>query len=457
MTRGRPETGQQRTRDVCATKGSRTRVRHGAWTLGIVALLAVAGPSAGRADDTSAEDGDFRTRAVLSGERWREPLSRRGVSVAFDASWTVQGVATGGYSDRVASVLSDEDDVEQTLSGRLLLELDTGAAGLWDGGVFTLSVEGRAGSSVLTRAGSIAAVNNDALFPNVVDRYDQETAAVTELTYEHAFGEWLCVYGGLLNTAEGDDNAIAGSALSRRRFLNSALLYSLTEDSTVPNVAPGVGIGLEPADEISGSFSVFGTTERAGEDPFDGYEGTTFSTEWTVGHDLFGRGGAQTVGFLYGIDGDRTALGSGRRSLIESILSGQPLPSSDDDTWAVYYNAHQYVAGSEDHGWGLFLRWGVSDGDPNPVRWTVSGGLGGVGLLPGRDEDAWGAGVYGIGVSDEELIRVLGIDDEVGGEVYYGVQVAGWMQVTLDVQLVDAGLPRADTALLAGTRVHVEF
>lgn len=454
MNRGVPRNRSDR---AGAASGVTSLAMRAGTALWIAAALAVAGPALAQPTDDGAGTGDLWSREQATGEGWRAPLSSRGVSLSFDATWTVQGVATGGFRDRVASVLSDEDDVEQTLSGNLLLEVDTGAAGLWDGGAFTLAVEGRAGSSVLTRAGSIAAVNNDALFPNVIDRYDQETVAVTAFTFEQAVGERVSVYGGLLNTAEGDDNAIAGSALSGRRFLNAALLYSLTEDSTVPNVAPGAGIGLEPADSISGSVSVFGTTERAGKDPFAGYQGTTFSTEWTFVHELLGRAGAQTVGFLYGIDGDRTALGTGRRSLLESILSGQPLPSSSDDTWAVYYNAHQYVAGDDERGWGLFFRWGVSDGDPNPVPWSVAGGLGGVGLLPGRDEDAWGAGVYGIGVSDEELIRALGIDDEVGGEVYYGVRLTGWMQLTLDVQLIDPGLPRAGTAVVAGTRAHVEF
>lgn len=435
------------------TAGGPSRVA----ALWLALVFTLAASSWARAEDGETEGVNVWARPRLTGERWRDPLVDRGLTVDIDTTWTVQGIASGGYPDRVASVLGDEDDVEQTASANLLLEFDTGQAGLWSGGTFALGAEGRVGSSVLTRTGGIAAVNNDALFPNVVDRYDQETIAVTGFTYTQELGAGFSVFGGLLNTAEGDDNAIAGSALSNQHFLNSALLYSLTEDATVPNVAPGAGILFEPTESVSGSFSVFGTTERAGEDPFDDYKGTTFSTEWTIGHDLAGRGGAQTIGFLYGIHGDRTAVTTGRRSLLESILVGQPLPSTGDDTWSLYYNAHQYVAGDEERGWGPFVRWGVSDGDPNPVRWSAAGGLGGIGLLPGRDRDAWGLGVYGIGASDEELLDVLGIDDEVGGEAYYGVQMTGWMQVTLDLQVIDPGLPRAGTAWVLGTRAHVEF
>ena len=61
--------------------------------------------------------------------------------------------------------------------------MDTGKAGLWEGGLFERAVEGRAGRSVLQRAGSVSAVNNDALFPNVVDRFDEEALALTALTF----------------------------------------------------------------------------------------------------------------------------------------------------------------------------------------------------------------------------------------------------------------------------------
>ena len=42
---------------------------------------------------------------------------------------------------------------------------------------------------MLQRAGSVSAVDNDALFPNVVDRFDEEALALTAFTFTQALGE----------------------------------------------------------------------------------------------------------------------------------------------------------------------------------------------------------------------------------------------------------------------------
>jgi porin len=403
--------------------------------------------------------GNIWSRSTLTGD-WggvRDQWAAHGVTIAFGATYIFQGVASGGFDGPLFKQFSDEDDTGNTFSGELKLELDTEKAGLWQGGFFNAELEGRTGRSVLQRAGSVSAVNNDALFPNVVDRFDEDALATTELTFTQYLGEKLALFGGLLNTAEGDENELSGSALSSSHFLNSALLYSLVEDATVPNVSLGGGVLFEPNENISGSFSVFGTEETAGEDPFEHTEGTTFSTEWTLGHELFARSGAQTFGFLYGIDASRTAIATDLRQVLGGILAGEPIPTTSDDTWAIYYNAHQYLHGDSERGWGVFARFGISDGDPNPVKMNLAGGLGGKGLLPQRPQDTWGVGVFYLDMSDEDLLQDLNVDDEVGGELFYNIAVTPWFRVTLDAQGIDSALPAADTAWVLGVRTHLDF
>jgi porin len=305
----------------------------------------------------------------------------------------------------------------------------------------------------------VSPVNNDALFPNVVERFDEETIAVTELVFTQYVFDWIGLFGGLLDTAEGDANELAGSALSDSHFLNAALLYSLVEDATVPNVSLGGGVEFEPETFVSGSISAFTSEEAAGVDPFDRTEGTTLSTEWTVAHELpfLERSGAQTVGFLYGFDASRTAIASDPRLVFGSVLLGLSVPTTNDDTWAFYYNGHQYVQGDADQGWGIFARFGVSDGNPNPVEWNVAGGLSGKRLLSLRPQDTWGVGVFCVGLSDEDLLKGLNVGDEVGGELFYNVAVTPWLHVTPDVQVIDSALPRVDTAWVLGIRTHVDL
>jgi porin len=398
-------------------------------------------------------------RSRLTGD-WggtREDLAEKGLTADLDVTYTFQGVAAGGAEGDLFRRLSDEDDTGHTVSGDLRLEADTEKAGLWPGGFFNFRLEGRAGRSVLERAGSVSAVLNDALFPNVIDRFDEEALAITDLSWTQYLGEKVALYGGLLNMAEGDENALAGSALSNERFLNSALLYSLVEDATLPNAALGGGILYEPSEDVSGSFSVSGTEETAGEDPFSHTDGTTFSSEWTFGHTLLERPGAQTLGAAYGIDLERTNIALDPRRLLGLILAGQPIPSTTDDTWAFYYNAHQYVQGDDEGGWGVFVRFGLSDGDPNPVEWNIAGGLGGTGLFPSRESDTWGLGVFHLVMSDEDLLSGLGVGDEVGGEIFYSVAARPWLHVTLDAQVIDSALPDVDTAWVLGVRSHVNF
>jgi porin len=401
--------------------------------------------------------GGFWSRSTLTG-KWggvRDQAAARGLTIDCDITYTFQGVASGGFDGPLFKRFSDEGDTGHTGSADLKVGVDTGKAGLWRGGFFGLRLEGRAGRSVLQRAGTVSAVNNDALFPNVVDRFDDEALALTEVTFTQYLGETVALFGGLIDTAAGDENALAGSALSNSHFLNSAMLYSLVEDATVPNVSLGGGLLFEPNEDISGSFSVFGTEETAGEDPFAHTDGTTLSTEWTVGYALQQRPGAQTFGLLYGIDASRTAIATDPRLVIGRILLGQPIPTTNDDTWAFYYNASQYLRGDAEAGWGLFVRFGISDGNPNPVKWNAAGGLGGKGLVPYRTQDSWGLGAFYLGMSDEDLLKGLNVGDEVGGDVYYNVAVTPWLHVIVDAQGIDSALPRADTVWVLGVRTHV--
>jgi porin len=107
--------------------------------------------------------------------------------------------------------------------------------------------------------------------------------------------------------------------------------------------------------------------------------------------------------------------------------------------------------------YGVFARFGISDGNPNPVKLNLAGGLGGKGLLTQRPQDIWGVGVFYLDMSDEDLLKGLHVGDEIGGELFYNIAVARWFHVTLDAQVIDSALPRAGTAWIFGVRTHFDF
>lgn len=384
-------------------------------------------------------------------------LNESGLKSNFDATYVFQSIAGGGFSGPYFRKFSDETTNGHTLNGDLRSELDTEKSGWWSGGAFTARLQSRVGRSAVQRAGSAAAINNEALYPNVEARFDESVLALTQLSYRHQISETFAVYGGLLNTSLGDENVIAGSSQSHSRFLNFALLYSVVEDATTGNAALGGGIEIKPHDNVSGSFSVYGSQETAGLNPFNTWHGTTLNTEWTVSHTLAGRQGAQTLGFLYGIDVLRTDIAADPRLVIISIILGLPIPSEPQDTWAFYYNAYQFIEGNETGGWGVFARWGISDGNPNFVKQNAALGLGGVGPFVSRPTDRWGIGMFLVDMSHNDLLKGLHITDEVGGEVYYNFAVSTSFQVTWDLQVIDSALPHAESVCVLGLRANYSY
>lgn len=112
-------------------------------------------------------------------------------------------------------------------------------------------------------------------------------------------------------------------------------------------------------------------------------------------------------------------------------------------------------------GWGVFGRASISDGNPTPLRYFLSAGVGGDSNLRCGKADKWGVGWYYVGASDEfgPLPQFLfGPRDGQGVELYYNFQVNPWMNVTPDIQFIhpEAG-GIADDAVVYGLRVNLQL
>ena len=74
-------------------------------------------------------------------------------------------------------------------------------------------------------------------------------------------------------------------------------------------------------------------------------------------------------------------------------------------------------------GWGLFAEVGISDGNPNPVKWHTFAGLGGDSPIAGRQADRWGVGYFTYSFSPEltDALSLIGLDikREQGLEAFY--------------------------------------
>ena len=141
-------------------------------------------------------------------------------------------------------------------------------------------------------------------------------------------------------------------------------------------------------------------------------------------------------------------------------------------TWAAYWSGWQYlytappgtrpleqISGEpRQRGIGVFARFGFADKDTNPTEWAVSGGIGGRGLIPSRDNDCFGVGYYYNSIQTLRLSGLLGIKDSTQGlECFYNIAITPAAHLTLDLQVVNSPQKRLETATVLGLRATLEF
>jgi porin len=238
-----------------------------------------------------------------------------------------------------------------------------------------------------------------------------------------------------------------------------------------------MGLVFLPIKDLVLSFSAIdteGITTRTGFDTLF-KDGTTLASEARLTVKPFGLTGHQLINFSWS-NGDFTSLGQDPRTLIRSVLLGTSL-KKESGSWAFMYNFDQYVyqkAEDPTQGFGIFGRFGISDGKANPVHQFYSFGFGGKGMIPTRDHDRFGIGYYYMKISGDLrdtfpplLLNRVGLDHEQGVELFYNIAVTPWLHVTPDLQFVDAARNKAPiltaggksigTAVVAGLRVRVDF
>ena len=140
----------------------------------------------------------------------------------------------------------------------------------------------------------------------------------------------------------------------------------------------------------------------------------------------------------------------------------------ESGSWALWYNFDQYLwvsPSDPDVGWGVFGMTGISDGNPNPIEWNLTLGIGGNSLIPGRERDTFGIACFYLGLSSDFKSLLAGPlappglaqQDELGVDLFYNVPLTPWCHLTGDLQVVRPSTETIDTTVLAGLRLKVSF
>ena len=135
------------------------------------------------------------------------------------------------------------------------------------------------------------------------------------------------------------------------------------------------------------------------------------------------------------------------------------------DSYTLYCGFDQYLVRSSDNpnrGWGMFGRASIADGNPNPIRYFLSTGLGGYSPWGQARGDTFGAGWFFVGASDQfgpVPTALLGPRDGQGFECFYNIQATRWLNITPDVQWIRPGLGAisTDNAFVYGLRANATF
>jgi porin len=282
--------------------------------------------------------------------------------------------------------------------------------------------------------------------------------ALTGLQYTQDLSERVSVFFGKLNLLDGTPAAYArGPRLNY--FWNAAMQSNLSRTYLLPSA---LGAGFTVRDEAEPAFNFYLLDTHY--IPLTSGFSTLFSNgmvaygEYRLRTSWFDLPGHSTVGFLYS-SATRTALDTDPFLLLNLLLSGASLPAKHS-AWTVTYHIDQVLYADEDdpkRNWTLNSDLGLTDGNPNPIRWFANLSLVGSSPIRGRETDTVGIGYYHLGVSNLPIFTIHGIGGENGVELYYNAAITPWFHVTPDLQILDPAQHHTEPALLFGIRARLSF
>jgi len=420
------------------------------------------------------DDGGWLTWPTMTGD-WggaRTELAEKGITLDIDVTQVFQNNMHGGKNTNNAVRYSGSSVIE--------LKLDTGKMGLWPGGSFTFLADALWGGGIDRKVGALIPTNFNAALPGSAEpgfgfdegcRFMLSEFFYTQVLFE---GKLILLGGKLWGARAFDTNVFANN--HRTQFMNTALRNNVVIPNFLPYTTLGVGAIVNPTDWLSIITAVADTDGRAKttgfETAFHGDTNTTVIHEWAFKVKPFGLPGNQRIGFIWSSkDFDRIdpnepfdSTGTLAIKLLGMDLASEvvnTLATFDDggDNVAIYYNFDQYLYTEADdpcQGIGLFGRFGWARQDVNPVAHFYSIGVGGQGVIPTRDCDTFGIGYYYADLSNQ-LPSLF--HSEQGVECYYSIQIAPWLHVTPDLQVImnPGGTDDHDVAIVGGVRVNMKL
>jgi porin len=385
--------------------------------------------------------GDFTDRTQLSGD-WggvRTKLARRGYFFDLYSTSAYQDVASGGLKTGSAFIQNTQ----------LSINVDTGRAGLWSGGLFHVTFESRTGSSPQKTftAGSVAPQYNGLTVPGPFFTND---VLPTEYFLVQSLRPKFSVILGKINVLNICDRTLFGNSykdtFANLNFIKNPM--ALNFYNTTALAAVGV---WTPTKSVVIAGGVLDPNSKANNLATDAFDKVNIYATSIFSYKLGNLPGQSWVQFNWTnkpkID---LAKPFGRLSpeavpQAVGVLVGSPstegLPINfKSNSWVTIGNFSQYLSVKEDpeavaqklnsgqtlRGIGVFGRVGYAPAETNPITRDVSIALLAHGLSDRRKNDSFGVGFYHNGISrplKDNVANLTGgtsrVKNEQGVEVFY--------------------------------------
>jgi porin len=338
----------------------------------------------------------------------------------------------------------------------VLLNADLGKLGFWEGLSVTVHAEYNFGRSVNGRAGTIVPVNTGLAFPGIEG---DEAVDLSSVFLTQKFGDAVSLSVGKMNIIDLASTKPFMGGAGIDAFWNTA--FAAPPSGTIPPYLFGAILSVRTDPAVYGLwvYDPNSAVNKTGlERPFA--DGVTVRGTIDIPITIAGLGGHQGIAASYS-----NRNGTDLSTLNDELFLPQPNKGTLGIKDSRYYGAYsfdQYLYQSKSNpreGVGLFGQFGISDGNPNRLYWSVLVGIGGVGLIPGRDRDNWGAGFYYETPSTylkQSVGPIVTIKDEKGIEVFYNFALLPGVTVGTDLQVIKPSLRKA-TAVFTGLRTVIRF
>jgi len=385
--------------------------------------------------------GEFKDRTQLTGD-WggvRTELARRGYFFDLYSTSAYQDVASGGLKNGSAFMQNTQ----------LSINVDTGRAGLWSGGLFHVTLESRNGSSP-QKTFTVGSVVPQYTGLTVPGPFFTDDFLPTEYFLVQSLRPKVSVLLGKINVLNICDRTLFGNSY-KDTFANVNFLknpMALNFYNTTALAVVGVWTPTKWVTIAGGVLDPNSKANNLSSGAFDKaniYAASIFS--YKLG-DLPGQSWAQ----FNWTNKSKIDLAEPFGPLLPEaipqavgVLVGSPSTESlpinfKSESWVTVENFSQYLSVKDDpetvaqklisgqtlRGVGVFGRVGYAPEKTNPITRDASIALLAHGLSDGRQHDSFGVGFYYNGISKplkDDIAQLSGgtsrVKDEQGVEVFY--------------------------------------